>query len=114
MLSSCSAQVYFHPRLSQVSLEKRAAFVTSPVKRSLTDVPGIGPATAKKLAERKHGSVTNTYQLIGQFLSIRPHQSDPGQHCERFWWWLKAKGIRAFRHDIVLAIAEKVNIAYPG
>lgn len=41
-------------------------------------------------------------------------KSDPGQHCERFWLWLKAKGITAYRHDIVLAIAEKVNVAYPG
>jgi hypothetical protein len=36
------------------------------------------------------------------------------QHCDAFWFWLKSKGITAYRSGIVMAIAEKVNTMLPG
>lgn len=39
-------------------------------------MPGIAAATAGVLANANadHGSVTNTYQLIGKFLTLRPDE----------------------------------------
>ncbi len=36
------------------------------------------------------------------------------EHCEKFWYWLAAKGIRSHRSAIVKAIAQKVNGIMPG
>ncbi|CAN0415243.1 unnamed protein product, partial [Hapterophycus canaliculatus] len=63
--------------------------------------------------------VTNTYQLIGKFLALRgPDKTDfkvdSMEHCDKFWYWLKSKGIHACRSMIVYAIAEKVNTWIPG
>ncbi|CAN0245151.1 unnamed protein product, partial [Scytosiphon promiscuus] len=91
-------------------------------------VPGIGPAAITRLAMEDEGSITNTYHLIGKFLALsfvsRPNASvranvffpklDPVEHCDKFWHWLCAKGIRAQRSSIVLAVAEKANLSYPG
>jgi hypothetical protein len=35
-------------------------------------------------------------------------------HCDRFYHYLRYKGVRTRPHTIVNAIAEKVNVAYPG
>lgn len=44
-----------------------ADFVRATIKGDITEVPGIGPAAAKKLAEGEpDDQVTNTYQLIGK------------------------------------------------
>ncbi|CAM9856598.1 unnamed protein product, partial [Scytosiphon promiscuus] len=85
-------------------------------------VPGIGPAAITRLAMEDGGSVTNTYHLIGKFLSLCPNEVfllssfrlDPVEHCDKFWHWLCAKGIRVQRSSIVLAVAEKANLSYPG
>lgn len=39
---------------------------------------------------------------------------DPVEHCQRFYIWLQRKGVNAKRNTIARAIAEKVNLAYPG
>jgi len=36
------------------------------------------------------------------------------EHMEKFWWYLKQKGISSHRSGIVRAIAEKVNTMLPG
>lgn len=36
------------------------------------------------------------------------------EHCDKFWYWLQAKGINSNRSGIVNAIAEKVNTWIPG
>ncbi|CAN0256875.1 unnamed protein product, partial [Scytosiphon promiscuus] len=79
-----------------------------------TKVPGIGPAAVSNLAMEKDGSITNTYQLMGKFLALAPDEVDPMDHCDRFWSWLQTKKMNVHRATIVLAIAEKVNMAYPG
>lgn len=39
---------------------------------------------------------------------------DSVEHCDKFWYWLQAKGINSNRSGIVNAIAEKVNTWIPG
>lgn len=43
-------------------------FVRGTISGDLTEVPGIGPKTAEKLADGSEDgeSVTNTYQLVGK------------------------------------------------
>ena len=88
----------------------------------LTEVPGIGPAAAKTL---KAGNdydpepITNTYQLIGKFLMLKGPDDDEDkvesvEHVEKFWHWLKNRGISSYRSGIVRSIAEKVDHFMPG
>jgi len=61
----------YDPRRSKVSDDTFASFQRDALSGELTDVPGIGPAAAKKLGQIGDGEtefdrVTNTYQLIGK------------------------------------------------
>ncbi|KAL7473249.1 hypothetical protein ACHAXS_014028 [Conticribra weissflogii] len=95
-------------------------FVRATIKGDIQEVPGIGQAAAKKLAEGEpEDQVTNTYQLIGKFLMLKGPDTDDRkvesyEHCEKFWYWLAAKGISSHRSAIVKAIAQKVNGIMPG
>mmetsp|Transcript_28361 Transcript_28361/g.59156 ORF Transcript_28361/g.59156 Transcript_28361/m.59156 type:complete len:133 (-) Transcript_28361:359-757(-) len=110
----------YDPKRSKVSDDTMADFVRATIKGDITEVPGIGPAAAKKLAEGEpDDQVTNTYQLIGKFLMLKgPDSADSKvesyEHCEKFWFWLAAKGISSHRSAIVKAIAQKVNGTMPG
>ncbi|CAN0133301.1 unnamed protein product, partial [Scytosiphon promiscuus] len=84
-------------------------------------VPGVGPFAITRLATEDGGSITNTYQLMGKFLALCGDEVrtvlfflDPVEHCNKFWQWVVDKGIKNQRSSIVLAIAEKANLAYPG
>eukprot|EP00593_Proboscia_inermis_P005097 CAMPEP_0171305684 /NCGR_PEP_ID=MMETSP0816-20121228/15544_1 /TAXON_ID=420281 /ORGANISM="Proboscia inermis, Strain CCAP1064/1" /LENGTH=110 /DNA_ID=CAMNT_0011786685 /DNA_START=509 /DNA_END=844 /DNA_ORIENTATION=+ len=89
-------------------------FIRGEISGEITEVPGIGPAAAKKLAE-SDDQVTNTYQLFGKFLSLKgPDKVDPVEHMEKFWYWLKDQGISAHRSAVVRAIAEKMNSMMNG
>eukprot|EP00543_Licmophora_paradoxa_P011793 CAMPEP_0202477180 /NCGR_PEP_ID=MMETSP1360-20130828/93809_1 /ASSEMBLY_ACC=CAM_ASM_000848 /TAXON_ID=515479 /ORGANISM="Licmophora paradoxa, Strain CCMP2313" /LENGTH=113 /DNA_ID=CAMNT_0049104417 /DNA_START=119 /DNA_END=460 /DNA_ORIENTATION=+ len=90
----------------------------SPVNGDLSEVPGIGPAAIKKLAEADP-PITNTYQLFGKFLMLKGPDSDERkvtclEHTERFWYYLKQRGITAHRSAIVKAIAEKAATFFAG
>ncbi|CAM9355910.1 unnamed protein product, partial [Ectocarpus fasciculatus] len=88
----------------------------------MSKVPGIAARGAEILGDGEgDDKVTNTYQLIGKFLALRgPDQTDHEvrvdsvEHCDKFWYWLQAKGINSNRSGIVNAIAEKVNTWIPG
>eukprot|EP00594_Rhizosolenia_setigera_P003134 CAMPEP_0178956048 /NCGR_PEP_ID=MMETSP0789-20121207/9985_1 /TAXON_ID=3005 /ORGANISM="Rhizosolenia setigera, Strain CCMP 1694" /LENGTH=113 /DNA_ID=CAMNT_0020637829 /DNA_START=173 /DNA_END=514 /DNA_ORIENTATION=+ len=91
------------------------------INGTITEVPGIGPAAAKKLAngETPDECITNTYQLIGKFLSLKgPDEEDEKvdslEHMEKFWQYLASRGISSHRSAIVKAIAEKMNSFLPG
>lgn len=88
----------------------------TPTDPNLSTVPGIGPATIRKLAESdiEEDRITNTYQLFGKFLMLKGPghtegeiEIDSFEHTERFWHWLKNRGISSHRSAIVRAIAEK-------
>jgi hypothetical protein len=112
-----SAQAGYDPRKSKVSASTSEMWNSSAVTGILTEVPGIGPAAVKNLAtdllDRPHERVTNTYQLFGVYLTMKgPDDTEHGpvssyEHNERFWQWLKAKGVVSHRSAIVKAIAEK-------
>jgi hypothetical protein len=38
----------------------------------------------------------------------------PVEHCDRFWYWLKAAGIDSNRSGIVQCVAEKLDVTFPG
>jgi len=57
----------YDPKRSRVSDDTMTDFIRGRVTGDLQEVPGIGPATAKKLGEGEDGEeVTNTYQLFGK------------------------------------------------
>eukprot|EP00752_Nemacystus_decipiens_P005202 g4721.t1 len=113
-------EVGYDPKRSKVSDDKLAEFIRSAITGEITEVPGIAERGAEILAEGEGDDVvTNTYQLIGKFLALRgpdkgDHEVDSVEHCDKFWYWLQAKGINSNRSGIVNAIAEKVNTWIPG
>lgn len=93
----------------------------SAVSGDLDDVPGIGPAAIKIFMEDPDPMtrITNTHQLIGQYLMFKGPDDDEkvvsvSELNHKFWFYLKAKGIKAHRSAIVLAISEKVASFFPG
>ncbi|TYZ67869.1 hypothetical protein PybrP1_002406 [[Pythium] brassicae (nom. inval.)] len=112
----------YDPQKSRVAEDTLADFLRAPLTGDLTEVPGIGPAAVTKLGAGEDGDVIeNTFQLIGKFLMLKKNSSenddglvDCAAHCDAFWFWLKSKGITAYRSGIVMAIAEKVNTMLPG
>ncbi|RLN95658.1 hypothetical protein BBJ28_00025621 [Nothophytophthora sp. Chile5] len=118
----------YDPQKSRVAEDTLADFLRAPLTGDLTEVPGIGKAAVGKLgtAEEGEDAVENTFQLIGKFLMLKvgtcrgnSDDNDDGlldcsAHCDAFWFWLKSKGITAYRSGIVMAIAEKVNTMLPG
>ncbi|KAL3670057.1 hypothetical protein V7S43_005427 [Phytophthora oleae] len=113
----------YDPQKSRVAEDTLADFLRAPLTGDLTEVPGIGKAAVAKLGASDDGedAVTNTFQLIGKFLMLKANLEedaddviDCAAHCDAFWFWLKSKGITAYRSGIVMAIAEKVNTMLPG
>lgn len=88
----------------------------------LTEVPGIGPASVQKLSDSDEGPdrITNTFQLFGKFLMLKgPGHGDeimvePIEHTQKFWEFLKNRGITSHRSAIVKAIAEKSATFFNG
>ena len=104
----------YDPRRSKVSDGTMELWRSSPITGELKEVPGIGPAGIKKLAEPEEGEeqITNTYQLFGKFLMLKGpdtdgHKVESLEHCEKFFQFLKNRGISSHRSAIVKAIAEK-------
>ena len=86
----------------------------------LKTVPGIGPAAIKALANDPDDTtrITNTHQLIGQYLMLKGPDSaeytcSTRELNQKFWYFLKAKGIVSHRSAIVLAIYLKVASFFP-
>ena len=95
----------------------------SPTEADLNTIPGLGKAGIKKLGECEveDDKITNSYQLFGKFLMLKGPGNAEGQieiasleHMEKFWYWLKNRGINAHRSAIVRAIAEKSATFFQG
>ena len=113
----------YDPKKSKVSDDTMENWRNTPTTADLRSVPGIGPATVTKLAECdiEEDRITNTYQLFGKFLMLKgPGHSedeieiDSMEHMEKFWHWLKNRGISSHRSAIVKAIAEKSATFFQG
>jgi hypothetical protein len=88
------------------------------VNGDLKQVPGIGAAAVDKLGAadvEENERITNTHQLIGKYLLLKgPGDVTFSELNQKFWYFLKAKGITAHRSAIVLAISDKVSAFFPG
>lgn len=61
----------YDPRKSKVSDDRMERWRVDKLTPNLLDVPGIGPATVKKLAEgADHEKITNTNQLFGKVSAL--------------------------------------------
>lgn len=97
--------------------DKLDEFVQRDITGNLEEVPGIGPAAVKKLAEPDaagNPGITTTYQLIAAYLGLKDKDCDPVAHTDVFWYWLKEKGVSSHRSGIVQCIAKKCNSFLPG
>lgn len=83
------------------------------VKPTRQQVPGIGPSAVAKLAEEPE-PITTTWQLFGKFLMLKEEGIESVEHCEKFWYFLKQKGVSSHRSGIVRCIAEKCDTMFPG
>jgi hypothetical protein len=90
------------------------------VTGDLKSVPGIGPAAIKAFLKDPDDMtrITNTHQLIGQYLMLKgpdddDHSCSIRELNQKFWYFLKTKGITAHRSAIVLAIYLKVASFFP-
>ena len=117
------AEKGYDPKRSRVSDDTLADFLRSQLTGSLQEIPGIGPAAEKALGKGVNGEedtkITNTFQLIGKFLSLKGpdsdgHKVDSVEHMEKFWYFLQSQGITAHRSAIVKSLAEKLNTMMPG
>lgn len=106
-----SSATGFDPGRSRISADTLATFLSSPIEDNLESVPGIGPATIKKLND---DGINTTFQLIGLFLSLRGENMTQEEHCNALWYYLQELGINGPRSGIVQAIAERTNIMIPG
>ena len=102
----------YDPLRSQNNPETLAKFLRSPVTGDLTEVPGIGPATAAKM---KEAGVSTTYALFGKYLLMKQEDVASVEHCDRFFHWLESIGAPGgFRSSVVEAVARKMDITFPG
>ncbi len=74
----------------------------------LEEIPGIGSST-KAILEK--AGVTNSYQLIGKFLSFK--KGDHSEHLDAMYEWLTQINVKIGRNSIILALAEKCAILIP-
>lgn len=109
----------YEPEKSRISEDVLADFLRCTLTGDLTEVPGLSRCAIRKLAAGDD-KITNTFQLIGKFLLLKTNVCKTDEiistklHCDKFYNWLKSKGIQSYRTDIVMSIAEKTNTMIPG
>ena len=101
----------FNPSNTTTTGATRATWLRASITGDITEVPGIGPASAEKLSR---AGVTSTHGLVGKFLAMTDAGVSPVEHCERFYLYLQSVGVNAKRADVVQSIAEKVDAWMPG
>ena len=103
---------HYHPENSKVADSTLSDFIRAPLSGNIVDVPGIGPSTAEVLAAE---GINTSFQLVAKFLSFKDKDVDSLLHCETFYQWLcELNTPKGFRAGIVHALAEKLNINFPG
>ena len=75
-------QQAYDPSRSQSNPDTLASFLRSQITGVLTEVPGIGPATATKM---KAEGIETTYALIGKYLMLKGAEVESVEHCDRFF-----------------------------
>eukprot|EP00617_Octactis_speculum_P003184 CAMPEP_0185780070 /NCGR_PEP_ID=MMETSP1174-20130828/97899_1 /TAXON_ID=35687 /ORGANISM="Dictyocha speculum, Strain CCMP1381" /LENGTH=115 /DNA_ID=CAMNT_0028469469 /DNA_START=28 /DNA_END=375 /DNA_ORIENTATION=+ len=100
----------YDPSKTKINEDTLGEWLRTPVGEDLTSVPGVGNAAITRF---ETVGITNTFQLIGQFLLLKGNEGIE-QHMNAFFTWLKDAGVNAHRHTICLALAEKCDIFMPG
>lgn len=103
----------YNPEKTYINKDRLADFLSSALTGDVCEVPGIRQKTAQKLASEEHGSVRNTWQLLGKFLEMREQGDTCLTHCTRYMHWLKRKGVTKHCTTITTCVAEKVATWLP-
>ena len=86
----------------------RNGFIWAPTQNSLRTIPGVGKVGEGILGnDLAGGPIRTTFQLIATFITLRTPLMNVLDHYNVFVCWLRVKGIRAFKNDIVVAMAGK-------
>lgn len=83
-----------------------ATFIREPLALSLLSVPGIDATNVNHLISK---GVTNTHQLLGQFLLFHANGVDADQLLNRFSLWLIKLGVTTNTNAIASSVAQKVE-----
>jgi hypothetical protein len=62
----------------------------------------------------KKAGIYTSFALIGKFLELKGQNVGSAEHCQRFYLWLKDIGVNSSRADVVMCIAEKADLIFPG
>lgn len=103
----------YNPNRTRVCDNTQVQWLRSNVTGKVTEVPGVGEATAR-IFENCEDRITTTYQLMGKFLSFKDANVGPIEHADRFFYWLTRIGtVAGQRSSVVRAIAEKLHLQFP-
>ena len=83
----------------------------SPLQEDICTVPGVGEASARKLAD---AGFKTTFQLLGKFLTFAAPGTTTRERCDNFCAWLAQIGVTANKHTIVLSLADAINHFIPN
>lgn len=102
----------YDPNRSKINEDALGKWLKAPMTGDLLQVPQIGPAIKQTLINNGIGS---SYALIGKYLLLQEEDTQPAELAQRFFLWLDSIDVHAgSRSSIVQAIAEKVNVKFPG
>jgi hypothetical protein len=86
-----------------------AEWLRGKITGDLEEIPGIGPSN-KAILEK--AGVSNTYQLIGKYLSFK--KGDIKEQQDAMYEWLLQIKVNRGRNQIILALSEKCDILMPA
>ena len=110
MTSKKSPNKFRADRSTIVSTDSVVNWIRSPITGKLTQVPGIGEKSQKSLEEN---GISTTFQLIGKFLSFKGEDVTPNELVDKFFEYInEVMPKNKFKHCVVRAIAEKVDIMF--
>jgi len=87
-----------------------AEFILSPIREDMSSIPGMNINNVEIF---KRYGITNTYQLIGIFLSFKIDKQTTVQLYEKTKEFLEEKGITDI-NLIISSIFEKIDTIMPG
>jgi hypothetical protein len=109
----------FNPYRSTTTDEALRQFVSATLEPNILSIPGIGHKNAQHLREDNFGnyhlrSISNSYELMGKFLSMKAEGVGCVDHCQKFYDYLLEKGVLHNTDDIVQAVAAKADSFISG
>ncbi len=94
---------------SMTSRKQMREWLRAKVTEDITQIPGVGKKNATILATPNETNefVSTAHQLLGVYLYSKMAGINSQEQCNRFYTWLKRKGVYLRAHDIVQACSEK-------